>query len=233
MQKTEKYDVIAAKIRTFVKERIGRICRKRGMSEYKMLQMMCDCIVRYMDDMHNLTEEMEAIMSVFEHMEGWATALNLADPTGEKEVAEALYVLQDPEGKRKGCRCVFIHRPFFGNWGQTENVQYIFDHLLEVLFPERFKRLRELSHAMDCNTILQLIDLLIDAHTIEQLNAEMRKEFEDCNRHEFGKPIEYGARTKRVHRKTMDMFDRQEKIVFDPADVPDLPELNDDNNTNK
>lgn len=224
----EKFRVIATKVLPYVKERIGRICHKRGMSEYDMLQMMCDCIVRYMDDRHNLTEEMEQVMSIFEHMEGWANALNLADPTGKKEVAEALYVLQDPTGKRKGFRVVMVRKPFFGEWDQCENVQMILERMLEIIFPERYKRLRALAIEMDCNSILQLLDTLIDAHTIEQLNAEMRKDFEDCNRHEFGKPIEYGARTKRVHKKSTEIFDRQGKIHFDPADVPDLPELQND-----
>ena len=37
----EKFKVIATKVSTFVKERIGRICKKRGLNEYDMLQMMC------------------------------------------------------------------------------------------------------------------------------------------------------------------------------------------------
>ena len=61
----EKFKVIATKVSTFVKERIGRICKKRGLNEYEMLQMMCDCIVRYMDDRHNLTPEMERVMSIW------------------------------------------------------------------------------------------------------------------------------------------------------------------------
>lgn len=221
----KKFDVIATKVSTFVKKRIGRICEKRGMHEYKMLQMMCDCIVRYMDDRHNLTAEMEQAMSVFEHMTGWRDAFNLADPTTEKEIAEAFYVLQDPEGKRKGFRMVHVKKPFMGIWEQTENIQVMLERALEILVPERYKRLRLLAVDMDCNSILQLVDTLIDSHTIEQLNTDIRRDFEDCNRHDYGKPVEYGQRTKRKHHKSPDMYNEQQTIHFSADDVPDDPEL--------
>jgi len=199
-----EYESIATKVVPYVKRRINRICEKRGMKAYRMLQMMCDCVVRYMDDRHNLTPEMEKVMSIFEHMDGWKDCFNLADPTVKKEVTEAIYVLTDPTGKRKGQRCILVRKPFMGVWDQTENVQQILERAIELLSPERYRRLRHLAIDMECNSILELLDTLIDAHTIEQLNADMRRDFEDCNRHDYGKPIEYGQRTKQKKHRTPD-----------------------------
>ena len=57
--------------------------------------------------------------------------------------------------------------------------------------------------------ILELINLMIDAHTIEQLNAEYRQPFEDARRHDFGRPVEYGQRTRRKHHKSVSsLFDQ-------------------------
>ena len=48
---------VATKVNDYVKERLGRLCAKKGFTEYELLQMMCDCAVRYMDDAHNLSAE--------------------------------------------------------------------------------------------------------------------------------------------------------------------------------
>ena len=119
-----------------------------------------------------------------------------------------------------------VHRPYFGNWTETCNVQVILIRMIEVLLPERYRRLRALAVDMDCNSILELLDRMIDYHTIEQLNADMRKDFEDCNRHDYGRPIEYGQRTKRKHHKGVEMYDRQQTIRFKPGDAPIETETN-------
>ena len=216
-QHREKYTVIGVKVSPFARERITRICRKRRLSPYKMLQMMCDCVIRYMDDRHNLTEEMERVMSIFEHMTGWKDAFNLADPTTDREVAEAFYVLQDPSGKNKGVRCVWVRKPWMGRWEQNENIQQILEHMIEVLSPERYWKLRNMASDMDCSSVWELIDLLIDAHTLEQVNADLRKDFEDCNRADNAKPYGYGQRTVRKHHFTPDTM-RQATIRFTDDD---------------
>ena len=152
--------------------------------------------------------------------------MNLADHTTTKEIEEAIYVMTAHQ--RKGCRCVLVERPFFGNWSETVNTQVIMERMFERLCPEIYRRLRALAVDMECSSILELINLLIDAHTIEQLNAEYRQPFEDARRHDFGRPIEYGQRTKRKHRKTV-------SSLFDQMDFSDrAKDINDaltDNNS--
>ena len=80
----QKYEMIQTKVSKEAHHRLKQIEHKKGLTSYGIIQMMCDCIVRYMDDQHNLTPELEQAMSIFEHMEGWKDALNWADPSVNK-----------------------------------------------------------------------------------------------------------------------------------------------------
>lgn len=197
--------------------RIKRIEKKKGLTSYGIIQMMCDCIVRYMDDAHNLTPEIEQAMSIFEHMEGWRDALNIADPTVEKEIGEALYFFIAKDGGKKGSRAVMISKPFFGNWTQDMNIQNILERVLNHLAPERYMRLRSLAVDMQCQSILQLIDKLIDEHGKDADIKHIREEFEDANRGDFGQSPDY-SRIKQRQKRDMDWLDGQTAIQFGDED---------------
>ena len=208
------FEIIATKVAPDVARRIEKIAAAKGMTKYQLNQMVLDTIVRYMDSAHNMTEEMERVMSVFEHMIGWADALNLADPTSKKEVTQAVYVMHDASGKKKGCRCSMVSQPFFDQWEQTENITTIFERMVEVLLPDMYRRLRELAVKMDCSSMVELLLTLADTADVEYMNAEFRKEFEDADRSDWGKkPAD--APYKRKHNMSADLFDN-------PSDRPIL-----------
>lgn len=193
------------------------ICESKGLNTYQVLQMMVDTFVRYTDDQHNLSRDIEMMMSVFEHMTGWCNAFNLADATAERSIEEAIYIMT-AKGKR-GARAVMVQRPFMGKTVETYNVQQILERVIEVLMPERYRRLRQLAVDNDCGSILEMLDMMIDAQTVEQLNADFRKPFEDARRHESGRAIEYGQKTKSVHHRTPDGEAlRQQRIYFNEQD---------------
>ena len=121
-QPDEKYVTLATKVSRTAAEQLAKIAKRKGMTIYELIQMVCDTLIRYMDDRHNLSEEMERAMSIFEHMVGWADALNLADPTVRKEVAQAVYIFQDSEGEKRGFRAKMVDKPFCGLWTETSNV---------------------------------------------------------------------------------------------------------------
>ena len=214
MQKGGEYLVIATKVKPEVKRQIGKLCKQKKLTEYGMLQMVCDCLVRYMDDQHNLSPELEQAMSVFEHMEGWKDALNLADPTVKKEICEAVYIQQDKEGKKKGFRCSMVTKPIMGEWTHTDNVVYIYERMTEVLLPEIYRKMRLLAAEMDCNSIVDLLHSMIDAQAVIQLNEGFRKEFEDADRATNGKPVAYGQRTRRKKHYDPDTMPEQ-RLRFD------------------
>jgi hypothetical protein len=213
----EKYVMIGTKVSPKFAETFNRICRKKGLNKYQAIQMMVDTFVRYTDDRYNLSEEMSLLMSAFEHMDGWNGAFNLADTTADKQIDEAIYFLTAAE--RRGARAIMVHRPFFGNWTETSNVQMILERVIEVLMPERYRRMRMLAADMECNSILELIDRIIDAHTIDQLEQSFRREFEDVGRTDAGKSVEYGRKTKGLHHHTIDgEAARQARLHFDDDD---------------
>ena len=205
----DKYKNLSTKVSPEAWTRMNRIAASRGLSIYDLLQMVCDTLIRYMDDRHNLTEEMELAMNIFEHLTGWKDSINLVSPTIEKEVCEATYYLQDTSGKHKGCRAVHVSKPFFSTWTQDENIQHIIERTLCLIVPERYKRLRTLAVELECTSILELIDKLIDNHSKDSDLQEFRQSFEDANRHEFGKTIEFGHKPKQRHSRSVNnMFDK-------------------------
>lgn len=225
-ENNERFRVVATKVNAWVKAQLAKLCKKKGLTEYEMLQMMCDCLVRYMDDRHNLSPELEQAISIFEHMEGWKGQFNIADPTAQHEVCEAVYIMADKAGKRHGFRAMMVRKPYMGAPDATYNIVSIFERMTEVLLPEIYRKLRMLAVDMDCNSIVDLLHRMIDAQDIERLNEEFRREFEDANRAENGKPYVYGARTKRKKTYSPDTMPGQQTIMFSPSDVPDMPEYN-------
>lgn len=216
----EKYVGLGTKTSPQFAATFKRICERKGINTYQAIQMMADSFVRYCDDRHNLSPEMERLMMVFEHGDGWKGAFNLADATAQRSIGEAIYIMK-AKGKT-GARAVMVQNPYFGNERtETTNVQQILERVISVLMPERYRRLRALAVEMECSSLLELLDTMIDAHTIEQINADFRKDFEDCNRHDYGRPVEYGQRTKRKHHKGIDMYEQQQAIRFSPDDLPE------------
>lgn len=196
----EKYVLVQTKISSWAFKRLDKLSAKKGMSIYEVLQLVCDTLLRYMDDKHNLTAEMEKAMSIFEHMDGWAKALNLADPTVQKKIGEATYFIYDLEGNKKGCRAVHVKTPYFGDWEETINLQDILERTICLLMPERYARLRKLAVDKNCSSILELIDMLIDEHSQDEDIAFFREAFEDANRSEYGR-MPWQQPFKRRHHK--------------------------------
>ena len=213
----DKHVVVATKLSRPAAEQLARIAKRKGMTIYELIQMVCDTLIRYMDDRHNLSEEMERAISIFEHLTGWADALNLADPTVHKEVAQAVYIFQSsPDTPRKGFRAKMVSKPFMGIWEETSNVMDIFERIFNICMPELYMKLFRARIILGCERVSEVINLLSDAEVIMRLNGELRNEFEDAGRTESGKAIEYGNRTRRKKHLTPD--DIQTHIVFDDDD---------------
>ena len=218
------YEVVATKVRKESKDRLEALCKSRGMSKYDLLQMMCDTLIRYMDDRHNLTPEMEKAMSLFEHLKGWGGAFNLADSTANPQIMEATYYLRD--SSKPGVRGVHVERPWLQSseeWIQTFNIQEILEQTICLLMPERYRRLRLLAVDNDCSSILQLIDMLIDEHSKDADIAEVRQSFMDADRSEYGKkPAD--APYRRKHYKTVNddrLTDKQHTLFGEDTDIND------------
>lgn len=197
----DNFVVVNTKVSKPAAALLQQLALTKGISIYELLQMVLDTLIRYMSEDHNLSAEMEKAMSIFEHMHGWQNAFNLCDPNAEQEISEATYYLV---GKNKnGARAVHVNRPYFGDWEETENIQTILERTICLLAPERYRRLRALAVDMDCKSLLEMLDELIDTHSSDADVAEYRKTFEDVNRSEYGRPIEYGKKFARKHSRSL------------------------------
>ena len=58
----EKYKGLGTKVSPAFHKIFRRICHKKGLKTYEAIQMMAEAFVRYTDDQHNLSEEMERLM---------------------------------------------------------------------------------------------------------------------------------------------------------------------------
>ena len=223
-QQNDRHITVATKLSRTAAERLAKIAKKKGMTIYELIQMVCDTLIRYMDDRHNLSEEMERAMSIFEHMVGWADALNLADPTVQKEVAQAVYIFQDEEAKKRGFRAVMVSKPFIGIWDETANVMEIFERIFNICLPELYMKLFRARILLECNSVTEVINRLCDAEIIMKLNDEYRQDFEDANRTDGGKQIAYGQRTKAKQHRTPDSLAHDQRIHFDIDDNDTPPD---------
>ncbi len=218
-QQTDDHTVVVAtKLLRTAAERLAKIAKKKDMTIYVLIQMVCDTLIRYMDDRHNLSEEMERAMSIFEHMVGWADSLNLADPTVQKEIAQAVYIFQDSEAKKKGFRAVMVSKPWMGIWDETANVMDIFERIFNICMPELYMKLFRARIILGCERVSEVINQLVDAEVIMRLNGELRQDFEDAARMENGKDYGYGQRTKAKQHRTPDSVAMDQRIKFDDDD---------------
>jgi hypothetical protein len=218
-QQTDDHTVVVAtKLLRTAAERLAKIAKKKDMTIYVLIQMVCDTLIRYMDDRHNLSEEMERAMSIFEHMVGWADSLNLADPTVQKEIAQAVYIFQDSEAKKKGFRAVMVSKPWMGIWDETANVMDIFERIFNICMPELYMKHFRARIILGCERVSEVINMLVDAEVIMRLNGELRQDFEDAARMENGKDYGYGQRTKAKQHRTPDSVAMDQRIKFDDDD---------------
>ena len=220
----DKHVVVATKLSRPAAERLAKIAKHKGMTIYELIQMVCDTLIRYMDDRHNLSEEMERAMSIFEHMVGWADALNLADPTVQKEIAQAVYIFQDANGEKKGFRAVMVDKPFMGQWTEDQNVMDIFERIFNICMPDLYMKLFRARIILGCERVSEVINLLADAQVIMHLNDEYRKDFEDADRADNGHAVQYGQKTKGLQHRTPDSVSEDQRyqqthIVFDDDDA--------------
>lgn len=198
---------IGTKVSPEAYEILSSICAKKQISLYDLLQMLCDVIVRYTSDSQNLQPDMEEAIMLFEHMDNWKRAYNLCDYTADKQVTEATYFVGDP--KKEGTRAIHVKAPFFGDWTQDTNVSSIFERTCCLMMPTRYKRMRMLAQEHGCHSLIEMIDSMIGEQEKEDSLRDIRSEFEDARRSNFGKKADEDVRYKRVMHRTVDSLNAQ------------------------
>ena len=193
---------VAGKISSWSFVRLQRILDRININMNQMVQNFVDCIIRNMDDKHNITPETEKVMATFEHMVGWEDNFNLADPTiVNKEICEAIYFMVSEDNK-KGVRAVHVERPFFGRWKQNFNTSAMLSRFLEFVFPQLYKRLMFIAECRQASSVLELLIDVVGELEREEDKKEFLQPFEDADRSEYG-------------RRPNDTIFKQKKTKFD------------------
>ncbi len=205
---------VAGKISTWSYGRIMRILKRKGLNIYQMIQNFCDTIIRYMDDKHNRTPDVEKAMNMFEGMIGWENNFNLCDPNTKPEISEATYYLSDftKDKAKKGVRVVHVERPLMDKWTQTFNVQQILERFMCLTFPSLYRRLRFIAVCRECTSILELLIDIVGELEREEDKKELLRDFEDADRGDFGQKPNEGQSYKRPYESSQDTLFKDELI---------------------
>ena len=203
---------LQTKVSSEVYGRLEAICKKYDFSIFQLLRMLCDCIIRFMDDKHNLNEDLVRIIRMFENLPGWKTSTSLAEGFGDMGIVEAVYIMRKP-GKN-GYRLVMVERPTIDNdpdgWQCTMNVQRIFERLVEVTNPSLYRQLRSIAVELECESLYDLIGRLAGMFYNNIDDAELRKQFECIDWHRSSQ-MHDRVQYVRHNNKTME----QAETLFD------------------
>lgn len=198
--------VVNTKVTAEAYARLKAICKQHDFTLYDMLQMLCDCIIRFMDDRHNLSDNLVRIIRMFEDLPGWKTATRLTEDMSDAQVMEAFYVLRHPKGTGAS-RIVHVTRPMLegdpDGWIATHNIQLQLERFIELTAPSLYKHLRMLAVDLGTESLLDTIHIIANLYKENDDEKELRLQFENNDWHE-------GAR----------MYDRtQYKRTYTPSEA--------------
>ena len=201
---------LQTKVSPEVYARLESICKLYGFSIFQMLRMLSECIFRYMDDKHNLSEDLTRIMSMFEDIPGWKRSICLTEGLEDMNITEAFYVLAS--SKRTGNRLVHVERPMMtgdaDGWQTTYNVQHMLERFLELLNPSLYRHLRQLSVDLGTESLLDTLNILANMYKENPDVLELRLQFENNDWHE-GARVHDDTRYQRRHSHSMDFIEQQ------------------------
>lgn len=222
----EKYKVLNTKVTVAMAEQLSRIARAKNIEIYELLQLCCWFLIRMTSPQHNLSEEMEKLMTIFHSEPDWEKAFNLCNPSADNEIVHEILILQqevnvgttENQGPRKGFGAVMITKPWMGIWQQTECVESIMETVTKACVPGIYKRLRFLGEEIGSDSIVDILINLLDNAIIEKRNENDRREIEQAVTMQNGQDYRYGRRTRQTKKRTPDDDIEQTVIRFDAYD---------------
>lgn len=216
-QKTnEKYDVLSVKISPDQAVLLNTICDVLGVNTYQIFQMFFYTLMRASSPMHELSPEIQKIMTYMETDASWADAFNMANPN-DLRVARAILILE--QENKKGFGAVMIDKPFCGEARQTECVDDILECVTEATMVGIYNRLRRMGARLDCENLSDVLLTMLDAQSIILTEDENRFEMKGQAMYDQrGRKIEYGKKSKAKQHRTPDSVARDQRIIFDDID---------------
>ena len=234
--------VVNTKVTPEAFARLKAICKQYDFSLYDMLQMFCDCLIRFMDDRHNLDESLIRIIRMFEGMPGWKTAMRLVEPfetEAKKEVTkggmtkivtevqsaqiiEAFYVLRGYKGTGSP-RLIHVTRPIMegdaDGWQATYNVQEQLERFIELTNESLYKHLRMIGVELGTQSFLDTIHRIADAYAENPDEVELRLQFENNDWHKGAQMYE-----QKPYKRTYTPSEATQQKLFEVETNPNKEE---------
>lgn len=204
-------DTISARVTTESKARLESLCKQQGFNINTMVKMLCECLIRFMDDEHNLSEDLRRIIRMFEDIPGWKKAFSITDGWEGVEIIEAFYVLS--KRGHEGTRIAHITRPMMENddngWTMTYNTQYQLERFVEVNSPSLYRHLRSLSVELGNESIWDTLHSIVCQYRENPDEEELRLLFEQNDLHK-GQSIHETQEQAQIRKRTHNTINQQE-----------------------
>lgn len=209
--------VVNTKVTAEAYARLKAICKQHGFTLYDMLQMLCDCIIRFMDDRHNLSDNLVRIIRMFEDLPGWKNATRLTEDMSDAQVMEAFYVLRHPKGTGAS-RLVHVTRPMLDGdsegWIATHNIQLQLERFIELTSPSLYKHLRMLAVDLGTESLLDTIHIIANLYKENDDEKELRLQFENNDWHEGARMYDR-QQYKRGYNRSEQSIEAKQQKLFD------------------
>ena len=206
---------LQTKVTPEVYARLQSICKQYGFSVFEMLRMLSECIIRFMDDRHNLSDDLVRVIRMFEDLPGWRRSICIADGLKNMEIVEAFYVLRDSRNPN-GVRLVHVERPTMAGdadgWNATYNMQRIFERFMELLNPSLYRHLRQLAVDLGTASMLDTVHSIASLYKENPDETELRIQFENNDWHLGAKmttDTRYQRRSTHTEEYMEKLFDKQ------------------------
>ena len=216
LNNNEGHVVLSVKISPDQAVLLNAICDTLGVNTYQIFQMFFYTLMRASSPMHELSPEIQKIMTYMETDASWADAFNMANPN-DLRVARAILILE--QESKKGFGAVMIDKPFCGEARQTECVDDILECVTEATMVGIYNRLRRMGARLDCENLSDVLLTMLDAQSIILTEDENRFEMKGQAMYDQrGRKIEYGKKSKAKQHRTPDSVARDQRIIFDDID---------------
>lgn len=216
LNNNEGHVVLSVKISSDQAVLLNTICDTLGVNTYQIFQMFFYTLMRASSPMHELSPEIQKIMTYMETDASWADAFNMANPN-DLRVARAILILE--QENKKGFGAVMVDKPFCGEARQTECVDDILECVTEATMVGIYNRLRRMGARLDCENLSDVLLTMLDAQSIILTEDENRFEMKGQAMYDQrGRKIEYGKKSKAKQHRTPDSVARDQRIVFDDID---------------
>ena len=206
--------VVNTKVTESSLKRLKAICKKYDITLFSMLQMLCDCLIRYMDDFHNLDENLIRIIRMFEGLPGWKTALRLTDDMSDAQIMEAFYVIRSPHGTGAS-KMVHVIRPMLEGdmegWQANYNIQEQLERFIELTNESLYKHIRMIGVSLGTESFLDTLHMIADAYAENPDETELRLQFEQNDWHQ-GSQMYDRPQYKRPYTHSMDYIEKQQTL---------------------